>query len=188
MDKTPATRQKQPRKISAKYLENAALYYLQRYASSSENLRKVLTRKVQKSCTFHKVEADEFYPVIDKLILRYISSGLLNDTAYAEGRVASLRRQGLSKQGIAAKLQVKGLKRAEIEKALAEVDAEKGENAELQAALTLARKKKIGRFRTKPDADIKLRQKELAAMGRAGFSYETARQALDYREEDQNDF
>lgn len=187
MDKTPAAKQKQPRKISAKYLENAALYYLQRYASSAENLRRVLTRKVQKSCTFHKMPPEEFYPVIDTLIRRYVSSGLLDDNLYARGRAASLRRQGLSKQAIAAKLQIKGLSRPQIDQALAEIDAEKGEDAELQAALALARRKKIGRFRTTPDADQKTRQKELAAMGRAGFSYETASRALDYTEEDDFD-
>lgn len=185
MNKTPATRQKQPRKISAKYLENAALYYLQRYASSAENLRRVLTRKVQKSCTFHKMAPEEFYPVIDALIGRYVASGILDDSLYARGRVASLRRQGLSRQAIAARLQAKGLSRAQIDLALAEIDAEKGEEgAELQAALALARRKKIGRFRPSPAPDPKSRQKELAVMGRAGFSYEISRQALDYSEDE----
>ena len=95
MDKKPAKDQKKkrtPRKITPRYLENAALYYLQRYASSAGNLRRVLTRKVDRSCQFHGMPADEFYPVIDALVARYEKSGLLNDTLYAEGRTASLRR------------------------------------------------------------------------------------------------
>jgi regulatory protein len=194
MDKKPAKDQKKkrtPRKITPRYLENAALYYLQRYASSAGNLRRVLTRKVDRSCQFHGTPADEFYPVIDALVARYEKSGLLNDTLYAEGRTASLRRQGKSRQAIAANLKVKGLAPDIIQQALESVDGDRADTtlpAELAAALKLARKRKIGRFNPKPESDPLLRRKqqmrEMGIMARGGFSYDIARQALDFNADD----
>ena len=42
-----------PKKITPKYLNNVALWYLGRYASSAANLKRVLMRRVNKSCAHH---------------------------------------------------------------------------------------------------------------------------------------
>ena len=198
MDKKPDKGQKKkkiPRKITPHYLENAALYYLQRYASSAENLRRVLARKVARSCQFHGTAPDEFLGMIDTLVARYEKSGLLNDALYAEGRAASMRRQGKSRQKIAGQLRTKGLSAEIIEQALQNADAGRSDDdlpAELAAALTLARKRKIGRFNPKPETDPLLRRKqqarEMGVMARGGFSYDTARQALDFAADEDPDF
>lgn len=169
-----------PKKISKSYLENAALYYLQRYATSAANFRKVMMRKVQRSCKHHGQDAGDFAPLVDDLVRRYIASGLLNDKTFAQAKTATLRRQGQSKQAIHAKLQAKGLSQADIGDALAVADEEKTD-AEFEAALHLAKKKKLGPFRAR-DADPK---KEMAVLGRAGYSYEIARRVLDYKEEEE---
>lgn len=170
-----AKKRKQPRKITRQYLENAALYYLQRYASSAGNFRQVMRRKVKRSCDFHKTAPDDFYPMVDELVARYKASGLLNDKVFAEARVAALRRQGRSTGVIYAQLQAKGLARDDIETALnAHNDACGSENPELEAAVRLARRKRLGQAK-----DPETRRKELAKLGRAGFGYEIARAALD---------
>ncbi len=115
--------------------------------------------------------------LVDALVLRYASVGLIDDTVFARARVTSLRRQGHSRQAIFAKLQAKGLSRPQIETALATSD-EDNTDPELTAALAHARRKKLGPWRKKPQNA----QKELAAMGRAGFSYEVARRALETTE------
>jgi regulatory protein len=172
---------KQPRKISRQYLENAALYYLQRYATSAENLRRVLMRKIDRSCAFHKAPADEFIPYVDELLARYLRSGLLNDKGFAEAKAATLRRQGKSRRAIQAKLQGKGLSAEDIAGAIEKAGG--SDEDELHAALAFVRRKKLGPHRQKPLRDAKDAQKEMAALGRAGFSYETARLALKYEGE-----
>jgi regulatory protein len=176
MDKKP------PKKISRAYLENAALYYLQRYATSAENLRRVMMRKVKKSCAFHQLPVGDFAPLVDELVTRYMSAGLVDDAVFARARVASLRRQGLSRQAIMARLQAKGLSRAQIESALKLVDEDQ-EDPEMTAARACARRKKLGPWRKTPLTDPKALQKELAALGRAGFGYEVARRVLDFKED-----
>lgn len=174
---------KAPRKITPQYLENAALFYLQRFATSAGNFRAVMKRKIDKSCRFHKTEPADFYPLLDKLVERYISAGLLNDEVFAKAKTATLRRQGRSRQAITAKLQMKGLAAKDIDNAFAETDT--SEDAELQAALQMTKRKKIGRYRVKPLTDIKDKQKEMAALARAGFSFDTAKRALDYSDDEE---
>lgn len=176
MDKKPP---KQPRKITPQYLENAALFYLQRFSTSAGNFRTVMRRKIDRSCRFHKVEPDAFYSIVDAMVERYIAVGLLDDKVYARAKTTTLRRQGKSKQAITAKLKTKGLGAQDIGNAFDEVDT--ADDAELTAALHLARKKKLGKHRTKPLLDpIKDRQKEMAALARAGFSFDIAKRVLDY--------
>ena len=175
MNKKP---RKVPKKITGSYLENAALYYLQRYASSTENFRRVMMRKIERSCRHHGDTAADFAPVVEDLIARYVATGLLNDETFARARAATLRRQGRSRQAIQAKMAAKGLPPAAIAAALATVD-EDAPDAELHAAQKLAQKKKLGPWRTRPVTDPKDLQKEMAAMARAGFSYDIARRVLE---------
>src|ERR1035437_10040557 len=122
--KTTRHERKAPKKISKTYLENAALYYLQRYATSTENLKRVLLRKVKRSCAFHQVPAEDFTPLVEELVARYMAVGLVDDKVFAQARVTSLRRQGHSGRSILARLQAKGLSTAQIEAALKNVDGE----------------------------------------------------------------
>jgi regulatory protein len=183
-EKRPKTRKRAPRKIDAGYLENAALYYLQCYASSSKNLKNVLSRKIMRGCAHHGQNPEDFLPLLDPLVARYEKAGLLDDAVYADGRVGALRRQGLSRQAIMQRLQRKGLSSADIVRALDRIDTTAAEHSgdpdrELAAARRMAQRKRLGPWRQKPLADPKAAQKELAALARAGFSYDIARRALE---------
>ena len=54
-----------PRQATAAYLENAALHYLERFASSSANLRRVLMRKVARSARAHGTDPAEGAGLVD---------------------------------------------------------------------------------------------------------------------------
>ncbi len=107
-------KKRNPRKITQRYLENAGLYYLERYASSSENFRRVMKRKIDRGAKFHEQDVEEFYPLLDTLIERYKESGLLNDALYSFSKVRSMRERGTSARMIYAKLMQKGLSREDI--------------------------------------------------------------------------
>ncbi|MAF96612.1 MAG: regulator [Rhodospirillaceae bacterium] len=167
-------KQRGPRKATAKHLENAALYYLQRFATSAENLRRVLTRKVDRSAHFHGTDPDEGRAQVEDTIRRFLRSGLLDDDAYARARVQSLHRRGNSARVIRGKLKQKGVDDDIIAAAL---DA-RGEDPELTAAVTLAKRRRLGPFATRKPSD-ETREKHLAALARAGFSYAVARRVVD---------
>ncbi|MBM3550110.1 MAG: RecX family transcriptional regulator [Alphaproteobacteria bacterium] len=169
-----ATQRKPPRKVTQASLERSALAYLERFAASTESLRRVLLRKIERSARFHEIDRTAAAGWVKALIERYCRSGLLNDRTYAEARTASLRRQGRSARAIANRLAQKGIGRDTIDDALEPTRTERGE---LDAAATLARRRRIGPFR--PEADRREhRERDLATLGRAGFSFETARKVI----------
>jgi regulatory protein len=183
---------KPPRPVSQAWLQRAALQYLESYASSSENLRRVLRGKVERRCRARGEEAGEFLPLVDEVVTQALAGGYVDDTRYAQAKVATLRRRGGSRRAIAAKLQIKGLDREAIAAALEEIDgraaaqddapggdpdADAGEDAERNAAMAYARRRRLGPFR--PSEREERRDRDIAAMMRAGFGYEVARGVVD---------
>lgn len=167
---------KPPKKITATYLYNSGLAYLQRFPSSSGNFRSVMMRKVDRSCRFHTdQDRAACAAMVEDVIAKFNDLGLLNDAAYLRGMVNSLRRRGISAMAIKAKLAAKNLPADAIADAIAEHREENGTD-DLAAALTQTRRKKIGPFR--PLSKEENRDKELAALARAGFSYDIAEKAL----------
>lgn len=167
---------KKPRKVSAESLERAALHYLERFASSSANLRRVLMRRVARSAEAHGTDPADGAALVDALVARYQKSGLLDDATYASLRAESLHRQGASRRMTRAKLSAKGVDAETIDQAL-ETLTESVPEPDLAAACNYARRRRLGPWRTRNrDAH---RDRDLAALGRQGFGYEIARQVVD---------
>jgi len=166
-----------PRKATPQSLENAALYYLGRFASSSENLRRVLMRRVERSARLHDTDREEGLAAVDRIVARFQASGLVDDRAFAEGRAVALHRRGVPARGIRARLAEKGVASGHIEAALAGL-AETGENTDMAAAVNLARRRRLGPYRPLP-ASAHTRDKDLAVLARAGFSFDVARRIVE---------
>lgn len=175
-------RRRGPKPITATYLENAALYYLERFASSSAHLKRVLMRKVMRAAAAGNDDSAEGERLVDALIARYVAAGLVDDKAYARQRAASLRRQGNSRFAIRGKLALKGVERTLVESTLTELDEDDAQG-EIAAACALVRRRRLGPFR--PAASRKdAWQKDLAELARAGFRLDVARRVLRARDPD----
>ena len=167
---------KPPRKITEKYLYNAGLAYLQRFPTSTANFRRVMLRKIDKSCNAHpEQEPAACAMLLDSVQATFQRMGLLDDEQYLTGIVTSLRRRGLSASAITVKLAAKGLTRDVVADALSQNANDAMHDPEFAAAFKFARRKRIGPFRR---IDTTAPEKELAAMGRAGFSFDIAQQIL----------
>ncbi len=177
------TRRRKPRKASPKSLENAALYYLKRFSSSEENLRRVMMRRVERSARAHGTDREEAAAWVDELVARLAGAGLVDDRRYAEGRVHALHARGASIRVIIAKLREKGVPAEIIDEAIAALRDEQPD-AELEAAIRFAKRRRIGPFRIKPPVE-RQREKDLAALARAGFDYGTAMKVADAETEDE---
>lgn len=169
-----------PRRVTADYLEKAALHYLERFASSSANLKRVLMRKVARSARAHGTDPAEGERLVDALVARYLGARLLDDKTYAAQQAASLRRRGASRFGIRGKLAVKGVGADLIDQTIERLDAEAGEG-ELAAACALVRRRRLGPYRP-PGTRAAHHQKDLAALARAGFGLDLARRVLAARD------
>ena len=175
-------RRRKPRKASPKSLENAALYYLKRFSSSEENLRRVMMRRVECSARAHGTDREEGAAWVDELVAKLARAGLVDDRRYAEGRVHALHARGTSIRLIIAKLREKGVPAEIIEESIQALKDEQPD-AELEAAIRFARRRRIGPFRIKPPVEGR-REKDLAALARAGFDYGTAMKVADAETED----
>ena len=70
---------RQPKKATARHLENVALWYLQRFAASAESLRRVLLRRVEKSARAHGTDREEGAALVENIVARFRASGLIDD-------------------------------------------------------------------------------------------------------------
>ena len=175
-NQAPGKARRQPLKATPKALERSALHYLGRYDSCSGHLRRLLQRKIQISARIHGTDPQEGAAAIERVIARLTGLGLLDDTRYARERVRSLRGRGNSTAMIRAKLRAKSLPAELIDMALGEGGTDLAEH-ELLAALRYARRRRLGPFRT---AEREMRRdRDLAALARQGFAYETARRVVD---------
>lgn len=175
-----------PRKITATYLHNSGLYYLQRFAASSNQFRRVMQRKIDNSCRTHtEQDPEECKKLLDTLIETFQRTGLLNDEMYATGAIRSLRQRGMSTRAIMAKMTVKGVPSDLIQKTLEEIDSIREIDPNLRGAIKYARRRRIGPY-LPPDKviDEAMTNKHMSGMARAGFDFETARRVLKMNKED----
>jgi regulatory protein len=175
-DRKPQGARKKPRKVSARYLENAALHYLKRYAATVSQLRSVLVRRVDRSVRAHGSDRAEALKWVDELVEKLIRNGLINDSTYAGMKAHALRASGRSSRMIAQKLRMKGVSTELVQQKLAEATAELSEE---EAARIWARKKRLGPFRRDGKTREENRQRDLAALARAGFSFGIAKKIID---------
>lgn len=178
-----------PKTLTPARLEKAAFDYLARFAASEAGLRRSLIRRVDKAfgrdAGRGRADADSGSPAaaaraaaldaIPAILAKCRRLGLIDDRRFAEGRVASLRRAGRSRRQIQAALAAKGVERETAAAALGAAEDEDGRGAgrsEWQAAIALARRRRLGPFAKTPTAES--RRKSLAALARAGFDYAIA--------------
>lgn len=174
----PARREKRkPGPVTREYLFRAAVHYLERYASSSGNLARVLQRKILRRARERGEDPAAFAPLVDETVARILELKLVDDAAFAEAKVASLRRRGASKAQLNAKLAAKGVDRQTAAAAMAA-----DETDEAEAARAYARRRRLGPHRTRDRAQK--RDRDVAAMMRAGFSFGLAAAAVDGEADD----
>jgi regulatory protein len=159
--------------IEPAMLEKWALGYLERFASSAENLRRVLRRRVRRRVRGDDETVRAADGLIDALVIRYRDAGLIDDAAYAAGRARTRLARGQSLRRIAAGLMAKGVG-AEDRAAALQALRETAADPDLAAACAFARRRRLGPFRRAP-AD---RGRELAAFARAGFARREAEAVL----------
>jgi regulatory protein len=174
MNKTGKKRQ--PRRVSARSLEVAALAHLQRYSTSAANLRAVLMRRVWRAAQANGDDPAEGAVMVDALIERYLRSGLLNDADYAAARATTLHRRGASSRGIRLRLAEKGVDGDQIDQVLENLEDETG-GADIRGAFNFAKRRRLGPWR-RSDRESH-RDRDMAALGRQGYSFEIVRRIVD---------
>lgn len=160
------------RKMTAERLHRIGLAYLERYEASEAGFRAMLSRRVLKAAQAHGQDPAAFADMIDAEVDRARRCGLVDNARFAANQVRRQRDRGASGRAITARLRAKGIDPSLTESALAE--DERDDDA---AARRYAQRRRLGPYRLRARAER--RDRDLAAMCRAGFSLDTARAVID---------
>lgn len=164
---TPRKERKPPPPLDAAALDRLALRYVERFATSRGKLTDYLNRKVRE----RGWSGDPVDPA--SVAERMAGLGYVDDRAFAEARVRSLSRRGFGARRVAQALQAARIGADDAVAALEPV----AETA-FDTALAFARRRRIGPF-AEARADPKLRERQMAAMIRAGHGYALTRRIVD---------
>lgn len=166
------------KRITEKRLYNITLAYLSRFDASAGKVRAMLTRRLMKARLAEEEIPPDAPRWIENVILKMQSLGYIDDARYAENQIRILSRQGKSGRFIAQKLSRDG-----IDADMLQTLTETNETTDLDRARRFVLRKKMGPYRS-PDMRADYRRKDLAALARAGFSYDVACRALETEPDD----
>ncbi len=175
MAMTPPYSRKQRPPLDAEGLEQAALRYAARYATTRARLAAYLRRKVAE-----RGWAGDGEPLVDNLVANMVRLGYVDDRAFAVARAASLGRRGYGARRVDEALRAVGIEDADAADAKVEAKARAW-----QAALRYAQRRRIGPFAASADDKVyenrDTYEKSLAAMLRAGHPIDLARRLISAR-------
>ena len=160
----PPRPQRRPPPLDSRRLQELALRYVGRYATTRAKLRAYLARKVRERGWNEATEPD-----LDRLVARVCELGYVDDAAYALAKSRALSSRGYGKRRLEEKLRVAGIDEADAAEARDHADARA-----MDSALRFAERRRIGPFAA-AEADPKQREKAIAAMVRAGHPFSLAR-------------
>ena len=162
-------RQRRPRPpLDRRQLEELALRYVGRFATSRKRLHDYLRRKLKERGWDGEQE-----PPVMAVVERLAELGYVDDAAFALSRARSLGARGLGPRRLAGALAQAGIAEDDAEPAMQCSAEDSGE-----AILRFARRRRIGPF-AEAEPDRPTREKWLAALVRAGHDFALARKIVD---------
>ena len=173
-------KQKRPPNVTRAGIEASALRYLERFDCSEAKLRRVLGARIAKAARAGVAEAAAAPAIVEELLARYQSSGLIDDQRFAKNFAARQRDRGMSGRMIEQKLRARGISAELVQQLLPRNESA---SSELEAARAFARRRRLGPHR-KPEVRDAYRRKDLMALARAGFDYDTATRVIGHSSSD----
>ena len=165
----PARRRKASRPLDEGSLNELALRYVGRFATTRAKLRSYLARKVRERGWDGARD-----PNVSAIAERFADQGYVDDAAYALAKSQSLTGRGYGKQRVMQTLRAAGVEDEDGRAARSHAEEEA-----VSAALRFARRRRVGPYGTAELRDPREQQKALAAMVRAGHGFGLARAILE---------
>ena len=166
MERVSSAKRRPAPPLDAAALDRLALRYVERFATTRGRLTDYLRRKIR--------ERGWDGPPVDPATIaeRFAAQGYVDDRAFGEARAAAMARRGLGARRVQGALRAAGIVGEDAD-AIAPAIADRA----VAAAVAYARRKRIGPFAASTP-DRSQREKQLAAMVRAGHGFDLARRIL----------
>ena len=164
----PSRRERRaPKPLDQGALQELALVYVGRFATSAAKLETYLKRKLRE-----RGWEGQSAPDPQALAARFVDLGYVDDEALAWARTSGLLRRGYGPRRVTAALREAGIPEHAREAVAV------GDKSARQAALVMARKRRFGPF-GQETVDRARREKQIVAMLRAGHDMGHARALID---------
>ena len=160
----PFRTRRAPPPLTESTLQELALRYVGKYATTRTKLRSYLSRKLRE-----RGWDGEREPALEALANRFAELGYIDDSAYALGQSRSLSTRGFGRRRVEEKLRLAG-----VDEADAAAARHHAHNEQVAAALRFAERRRLGPFAAAA-ADRLQREKWIAAFVRAGHDFSLAR-------------
>ncbi len=174
-------RKNPPKPLNKDLIQELALSYVARFATTSAKLESYLSRKLrergwsegqEKGPNPDDCRDSGNWPDLSAISARFVELGYIDDEAYARSRSGGLLRRGYGPRRVSQALHQAGVDE-NIRNSVAP-----GELAIRRSALALARKRGFGPFAAEPP-ERERREKQIAAMLRAGHGFDAIRAIMD---------
>ena len=164
----PSRRRRPVPPLDEAKLNELALRYVGRFATTRAKLRSYLARKVRERGWDGAREPD-----LAAIAERFADQGYVDDSSYALAKSQSLTARGYGRRRV-----VQALTAAGVEDEHGAAAREHAETEEVAAALRFARRRRVGPFAESAPRDPREKERALAAMIRAGHGFELSRAIL----------
>ena len=170
---------RKPKQLARADLNQIALDYLARFATTRKRMADMLARRIRRSAQAHGDDPAALLAAVPDIV-QSLERKLLDDNAFAGMKAASLTRRGTSRRQVSAKLAGFGLDAATRAQAMENLTEEFGDT-ELASAIAYAKRRRLGPYRARHIAGeqrLAQEKRDLAAMARAGFAFALAKRVL----------
>ncbi|MGB7408256.1 MAG: RecX family transcriptional regulator [Pontixanthobacter sp.] len=168
-------RKRAPKPLNSTRLRDLALAYVAKFSTSSSKLEDYLKRKLRE-----RGWEDEGEPDVPGLCARYVEMGYVDDAQYAKSKAGGLLNRGYGPRRVSQALYAAGIDE-EIRETVSPDEFHRRE-----AVQTMAKKRRFGPYyqdKTGEGLQPDRREKQIAALLRAGHGFADVRGVMDARNE-----
>ncbi|MFN6935776.1 MAG: regulatory protein RecX [Tsuneonella sp.] len=167
MSHRPVSERRKPPPLSPQKLEELALAYVARFASSAAKVEQYLQRKLRE-----RGWNGDSPPDPRAIVERFAELGYIDDEAWARAKGGSLMRRGYGARRVDQTLSAAGIDAA------MRVEVRADDRAQRQAAVAYAMRRRLGPWTAEPP-DRAVREKQIASLLRAGHGFDISRAVVD---------
>ena len=169
-----------PRPLDTAQLQDMAVGYAAKYATTAAKLQRYLQRKLGE-----RGWSGEALPDIGALVGTIVGLGYVDDRAYAASKARDLTARGFGARRVRGALAAAGVRRDDVSAAIDRGEDDDSADAAMATAIAFARRRRFGPFGRGGASNDPVRlRRELAAMARAGHDFSVAKRVLGAADED----